>query len=132
MPRTIFSWLVLLRSHLGLFCSRDARVHKLVSYKEAYWASCEESQLMSDDEGSAATIAYVQGLKPCTTFKQWQKSAERGACDENTGEAPDHSSPAPRKKTAEAKRTEEEDPHVRVLWSLLLLLWQTGSLHGAG
>ena len=75
------------RSHQGLCCSRDARVQELVSCAEAYWASCTELELLSDNKGSAATVAHMQGKKPGATFKQWKKATGGGTAVKSTGKA---------------------------------------------
>ena len=50
------------KAHLSWFCSKDAKVQELVS--RVFRAKCEEKALMSDTEGNAVTVAYVQGKKP--------------------------------------------------------------------
>ena len=65
------------RSHLGLFCSCDAKVHELVSSAEAYRAAREETDLLCDGKGPAVTIANLQGYKPGKSFAHWQQSTGR-------------------------------------------------------
>jgi len=66
-----------LQSHLGLFCSASATVQELVSCAEAFRATRNEANLISDEEGEAAavTIAYTRSSRPGTTSKQWSKPA---------------------------------------------------------
>ena len=52
------------KAHLSWFCRKDAKVHELLSSAEAFRAMREENALMSDTEGNAATVAYVQGSVP--------------------------------------------------------------------
>ena len=63
------------KAHLSWFCSKTAKVHELVSRAEAFRATREEAPLMSDPEGSAVTVAYVQGNRPGKSFAQNQRSA---------------------------------------------------------
>ena len=58
------------KAHLSWFCSKDAKVHELVSRTEAFRATPEENALMSDTEGNAVTVAYVQGSRPGKWFTQ--------------------------------------------------------------
>ena len=60
------------KAHLSWFCSKDGKVHELVSRAEAFRATPEENTLMSDTEGNAVTVAYVQGNKPGKSFVQHQ------------------------------------------------------------
>ena len=63
------------KAHLSWFCSKDAKVHDLVSRAQALRATREENALMSDTEGNAVTVAYVQGNKLGKSFAQHQHSA---------------------------------------------------------
>ena len=60
MSKLILSW----------FCSKDAKVHKLVSRAEAFRAMHEENALMSDLKGNA--VMYVKGNSPGKSFAQHQ------------------------------------------------------------
>ena len=64
------------KAHLCWFCSKTARVHELVSRAEAFRATREEATLMSDPEGNAVTVAYVQGNQPGKSkpaFRSWSE-----------------------------------------------------------
>ena len=63
------------KAHLSWFCRKEAKVHELVSSAEAFRAMREENTLVSDTEGSAVTVAYVQGGRPGNTYAQSQRSA---------------------------------------------------------
>ena len=72
MQRAIFGWIALSGTAVafGLFCSTSATVQDLVSCSEAYQASRNEADLISDKEEAAdVTIAYVRGSKPGATFR---------------------------------------------------------------
>ena len=49
-------------------------MHELVSRAEAFRATREETDLLSDDGGRTVSVAHVQGDKPGKSFAQWQRS----------------------------------------------------------
>ena len=63
------------KAHLSWFCTKDAKVHELVSREEAFRAMHEENALMSDTEGNAVTVAYILADKPGKSYVQHQHSA---------------------------------------------------------
>jgi len=75
------------RLHLGQLCSHEAKVYELVSRTEAFRATLEETALMSDCEGNAVTVAYVQGNKPGKSFTQWQRSMNENSAIKSKGDS---------------------------------------------
>ena len=84
-----------LRSHLGLFCCRSATVQDLVSCAEAYRASRTETDLISDDEEAAVTIAYARGSQPDASFTQWTKTVADKKPEVSTSAGDDRAPGAP-------------------------------------
>ena len=69
------------KAHLSWFCRKGVKVHEMVSSAEAFRAMREENALVSDTEGNAVTVAYMQGNMPGKLYAQHQHSAPVKQCD---------------------------------------------------
>ena len=107
------------KAHLGWFCSKNAKVHELVSHTEAFRATREEAALMSDPEGSAVTFAYVQGNKPGKSFAQHQRLAAEGNAGKHQGDG----------KSAETFSQNQPRGSRTGCWKVLFQMRKEGTFH---